>query len=331
MSVTSSGRVTGTAPPPVESRTSAWSHLSNDRVLPVRHPGRWAATALVLLVFAQILHGFVTNSFFQWSVFAGWFFDPVVLSGLVITLKVTALAAVFGLAGGVLLALARLSQTPLLRAVAWIYIWLFRSIPLLVLLLFLNNFGALYSSLQVGVPFGPAFAHAATTNLLGAMTLAVLGFSLNEAAYAAEVVRSGILSVDQGQIEAAAALGLPRRRQYVRIILPQAVRTIVPTYVNQLIGLVKGSSLVYYVSLLDIFGQIETQGSRVPAQIIPLLLVATGWYVVLTSLLSVVQFYVERYYARGALRSMPLTPLQKLRLRLSGLSGGQPLANGLGT
>jgi len=133
------------------------------------------------------------------------------------------------------------------------------------------------------------------------------------------VVRAGILSVDQGQLEAANALGLSRARLFRRIVLPQALRSIVPAYVNQLIGLIKGTSLVFYVSLLDLFGQVQTMGSTYPTDIVPLLLVATAWYVILTSALSIVQYYVERYYSRGALRTMPLTPLQQVRAGLAAL------------
>lgn len=149
------------------------------------------------------------------------------------------------------------------------------------------------------------------------MVIAVIGLSLNEAAYAAEVVRGGILSVDQGQHEAAAALGLPKGYQFRKIVFPQALRSIVPNYVNQLIGLIKGTSLVFYVSLLDLFGTVQSMGSTYPGDIVPLLLVATVWYLILTSAVSVVQFYVERHYARGATRSLPPTPLQKLRASLS--------------
>jgi polar amino acid transport system permease protein len=145
------------------------------------------------------------------------------------------------------------------------------------------------------------------------MAVAVIGLSLNEAAYASEVVRGGILSVDQGQHEAASALGLPRRYQFAKIVFPQALRSITPNYVNQLIGLIKGTSLVFYVSLLDLFGSVQSMGSTYPGDIVPLLLVATAWYLILTSVVSVVQFYVERYYSRGAVRTLPPTPLQKVR------------------
>jgi len=259
------------------------------------------------------VHGLVTNPFYQWDRFAYWFFRPVVLDGLLVTLQVTALSAVLALAGGIVLALARQSRSPVLQAVSWGYVWLFRSVPLIVLLLFLYNFSALYKALGLGIPFGPTFVTFGVTTLGTDMVIAVIGLTLNEAAYAAEVVRSGLLSVDQGQHEAAAALGLPRSFQFRRIVLPQALRTIVPSYVNLLIGLVKSSSLVFYVSLLDLFGSVQSLGSTYSGDIVPLLAVATVWYVVLTSVISVVQYYVERRFARGAVRTLPPTPLQRLR------------------
>jgi polar amino acid transport system permease protein len=293
--------------------------LSAQRVIPLRHPWRWVLTAVALIVVAQLAHGLITNPFFQWDRFRYWFLRPVILDGLVVTLKVAAWSALLGLLGGILLALGRLSRSPVLRAVTWVYIWLFRSIPLIVVLLFLYNFSALYKTLSLGVPFGPGFVHFDESRLATDIVVAVVGISLNEAAYAAELVRAGVLSVDQGQHEAAAALGLPRRYQFTRIVFPQALRAIVPGYVNQLIGLVKGTSLVFYVSLLDLFGSVETMGSTYPSDIVPLLMVATVWYVILTSVISVIQFYVERYYSRGALRTVPPTPLQRLRGAVTGL------------
>ncbi|MER7733962.1 amino acid ABC transporter permease [Streptomyces erythrochromogenes] len=291
----------------------------SERVLPLRRPGRWAAALVVLVLVSQASHGLITNPFYQWERFAYWFLRPVVLDGLLITLQVTAYSAVLGLAGGVLLALGRLSGNVVLRSVSWTYIWLFRSVPLIVVLLFLYNFSTLYPTLSVGVPFGPAFFTFDESRLATDIVVAVVGLSLCEAAYAAEIVRAGVLSVDQGQHEAAAALGLPRRYQFARIVFPQALRSIVPSYVNQLIGLLKATSLVFYVSLLDLFGSVQSLASTYPGDVVPLLLVATVWYVILTSLVSVVQFYVERYYARGALRTVPPTPLQRARAHLGRL------------
>ncbi|SEG93316.1 amino acid ABC transporter membrane protein, PAAT family [Actinacidiphila yanglinensis] len=300
----------------------------DERVIPLRHPWRWVLTALVLVLVAQLAHGLVTNPFFQWGRFRYWFLRPIILHGLGVTLQVTALSAVFGLVGGIVLALARMSRSPVLRVVSWTYVWLLRSVPLIVLLLFLANFSALYRTVSLGVPFGPHFVEFDEARAASSLVVAVVGISLNEAAYAAEVVRGGLLSVDQGQHEAAAALGLPRRYQFTRIIFPQALRAIVPAYVNQLIGLVKSTSLVFYVSLLDVFGRVETLGSTYPSDIVPLLLVATVWYVVLTSVVSVAQFYVERYFSRGALRTVPPTPWQRLRTAVADLRARARLATG---
>ncbi|NED85834.1 amino acid ABC transporter permease [Streptomyces sp. SID11233] len=289
------------------------------RVRPLLRPGRWIITVVVLVLVAQIVHGLVANPFYQWDRFQYWFLRPTILDGLLVTLEVALFSAVLGLLGGVLLALARLSPSPVLRAVSWVYTWLFRSVPLIVILLFLYNFSALYRTLSVGVPFGPAFFSFDESRLATDMAVAVIGLSLNEAAYASEVVRGGILSVDQGQHEAAAALGLPKRYRFAKIVFPQALRSITPNYVNQLIGLIKGTSLVFYVSLLDLFGSVQSMGSTYPGDVVPLLLVATAWYLILTSVVSVVQFYVERYYSRGALRTLPPTPLQRLRTGLGDL------------
>lgn len=304
------------APPTADTPSK---QLTAQRVQPLRRPGRWIATAVVLVLAAQFVHGLVSNPFYQWDRFGYWFLRPTILDGLLITLEVTAYSAVLGLLGGILLALARLSSSPVLRAVSWTYIWALRSIPLIVVLLFLYNFSALYQTLSLGVPFGPAFFTFDESRLATDMAVAVIGLSLNEAAYAAEVVRGGILSVDQGQHEAAAALGLPKGYQFRRIVFPQALRSITPNYVNQLIGLIKATSLVFYVSLLDLFGTAQTMGATYPGDIVPLLLVVTVWYLILTSVVSVIQFYVERYYARGATRGLPPTPLQKLRSGLTDL------------
>jgi polar amino acid transport system permease protein len=275
----------------------------------------------VLVVLAQAIHGLVTNPFYQWDRFAYWFLRPVILNGLVITLKVTTWTAVLGLLGGIVLALGRLSRSPILNAISWTYVWLFRSIPLIVVLLLLYNVSAIYPTLSVGVPFGPSFHSFQESQLATDIVIAVVGLTLNEAAYASEVVRAGILSVDQGQHEAAAALGLPKGYQFRKIVFPQALRAIIPSYVNQLIGLIKGTSLVFYVSLLDLFGEVQSMSSTYNGDVVPLLLVATVWYVILTSIVSVAQFYVERHFSKGALRTVPPTPLQRLRAQLRDVRG----------
>jgi ABC-type amino acid transport system permease subunit len=170
-----------------------------------------------------------------------------------------------------------------------------------------------------------------TVTVLSDLTLGVIGLSLSEIAYASEVVRAGVLAVDPGQQEAAKALGLSRGRQFRRVILPQALRSIVPAYVNQIIGLLKASSLLFYVSLLDLFGVVQSIGSTYPGDIIPLLVVATIWYLVLTSVVSTIQYYIERYYARGSVRALPPTPFQRFRAAVRrGPAGGRGRSAGPG-
>ena len=281
-----------------------------------KHSLRWLVIAVAAILVAQYIHGLIVNPFYQWHQFRYWFARPVILRGLVVTLEVKAYSGILALIGGVIIALFRLSKNAFLATVGWVYVWFFRSIPLIVILLFIFNSSALYPHLNFGIPFGPSFFEINSTKLLSYLAIGVIGLSISEAAYAAEVIRAGILSVDQGQIEAANALGLSRWRQLQRVILPQALRSIVPSYVNLLIGLIKASSLVYYVSLLDLFGSVQMMGSTYPGDIVPLLVVASVWYVILTSVISVIQFYVERFFARGAVRTLPPTPIEKLKKQI---------------
>lgn len=285
-------------------------------VVPARHPWRWAATVLVAVLLAMTINALVTNPAWDWPTVGQFLFAPSIVRAVGLTLKLTALGIVLGFVLGTVLALMRLSQSPLLRAVSWTYIWIFRSVPLILQLLFWFNLALLYRSITFGIPFGPAFFAVGTMDLISPVTAAVLGLALHQAAYAAEVVRSGFLSVDPGQLEAAAALGIPRLRQFRRILLPQAMRTILPTAGNELIGLVKGTSVVYIMALSELFYQVQVIYTR-SGRVIPMLLVAALWYLALTTVMSVAQFYIERYYARGASRALPLTPIQKLRAALA--------------
>ncbi|WP_237341939.1 amino acid ABC transporter permease [Williamsia soli] len=279
------------------------------------HYGRWLGVVVVLILLSQFVAGAVTNPRFDWPTFAQFFFSTTVLDALWLTIQLTAYGAVFGFAGGVVLALMRQSPNPLLRSVSWAFIWLFRSIPLIVQILFWGFLGALYTHLGYGIPFGPIFGETATKDLIGPMTAAVIGLSIHQAAYGAEIIRAGLISVDEGQREAAAALGIPARRQFTKIIFPQAMRTIVPPAANEIIGLLKGTSAVFIIALPDLFYQVQVIYGR-NGRIIPLLMVAVVWYVILTGLLSVIQFYIERYFAKGAHREVPPTPIQRAVTRV---------------
>ncbi|MFF5636459.1 amino acid ABC transporter permease [Streptomyces sp. NPDC012825] len=267
------------APPPAEPPL---------RIVPTRRAGQWTAAGAVIVLVALGLVSIVRNEAFQWDVVAQYFTSASVLRGLGLTLWLTALVMVLGFALGTLLAVLRLSANPVLRAVSWSYIWFFRSTPILVQLLFWFNIGMLY----------PQILGVSTVNLLGPVAVAVVGLTLHEAAYAAEVVRGGILSVDRGQIEAAESLGLGRWRRLSRIVLPQAMRAIVPPAGNMLIGTLKGTSIVSVIAVQDLLYSTQLVYHRT-YEVIPLLLVATLWYVAVTSVLGVGQYYVERHYARG--------------------------------
>ncbi|MDM7885547.1 GNAT family N-acetyltransferase [Curtobacterium sp. RHCKG23] len=291
----------------------AASRAALDRpVLPLRHPVRWVAAALVLVLLLNLVETLFTNEQWGWPAVGRWLFSPAILTGLQLTLVATALSAVISFAGGVVVAIARLSRNPVLAGLAWGYVWLFRSVPLILVLVFLYNLGSLYPTIGIGIPFGPQL-EVPTTNLLSDLAIGVAALSLSEIAYASEIVRAGVLAVDHGQQEAAQALGLSRRRQFVRVVLPQALRSIVPAFVNQVVGLLKASSLLFYVSLLDLFGVVQNLSSTYPTDIIPLLVVATIWYLALTSAVSVVQYHVERWTARGSVRTLPPTPWQRVR------------------
>ncbi|KUF13468.1 MULTISPECIES: amino acid ABC transporter permease [Streptomyces] len=273
-------------PDPPEDDSAALTVVGRPRI------GQWTAAVVVLVALALVVNSVARNDAFQWGVVGDYFTTPAVLRGLWLTLWLTAVVMVLGFALGTLLALGRLSANPVLRSVSWGYVWFFRSMPILVQLLFWFNIGALYPTL-----FG-----VRTVDLLGPVTIAVIGLTLHEAAYAAEVVRAGVLSVDRGQFEAAQSLGLGRWRRFRRIVLPQAMRSIVPPAGNMLIGTLKGTSIVSVIAVQDLLYSVQLVYHRT-YQVIPLLLVATLWYVVVTSLLSVGQHYVERYYARGTERT----------------------------
>ncbi|MFJ9819752.1 amino acid ABC transporter permease [Streptomyces sp. NPDC101151] len=258
------------------------------RIVPQRRLGQWTAAVAVLVLLGLAVTSVLRNEAFRWTVVADYFTSDSVLRGLWLTLWLTAVVMVLGFALGTLLAAFRLSANPVLRAVGWGYVWLFRSIPVLVQLLLWFNIGALY----------PQVLGVKTVDLLSPVAVAIIGLTLHEAAYAAEVVRGGILSVDHGQIQAARALGLSRWRRWRRIVLPQAMRSIVPPAGNMLIGTLKGTSIVSVIAVNDLLFSAQLIYHRT-YQVIPLLMVATLWYTLVTSVLGVGQYCLEKHYARG--------------------------------
>jgi polar amino acid transport system permease protein len=290
------------------------------KAVPVRHPGRWVGTAVVVVLAAMFIHLLTTNDHFDWRfVFVssgpgqrGVMFIPPVLKGLRGTLLLTVTSMVIGVVLGIILAIMRLSPSPILRYAAFAYVWFFRAIPRLVLCILFGDLGILWSRFGVGVPFdhqiGQLFGidnlslkifDLRAIDLLSGFTAGMLALGLSEAAYMAEIVRGGIQSIDIGQPEAASALGLSRSQTLRRIVLPQAMRVIVPPTGNETIAMVKDTSLVAYVPVaFELWFQMQAVISRT-FKVIPVLTGAVIWYLIICSILMVVQFYVERYFSRG--------------------------------
>jgi polar amino acid transport system permease protein len=239
------------------------------------------------------------NKNFGWSVVGHYMTDSRILHGLLLTLELTAASMAIGIALGIVLAVMRLSPNPLVSGASWVYIWFFRGTPVLVQIIFWNYIGSLYPHIAIGIPLGPQFAHVNVQALITPFIAGMLALGLNEGAYMSEIVRAGIISVDEGQTEAAHALGMTRLLAMRRIVLPQAMRVIIPPTGNEVISMLKTSSLVAFIALTDLLYS-ATIIYAATYQTIQLLIVASLWYLICTTVLSIGQYYVERYYARGA-------------------------------
>lgn len=268
------------------------------KAVPVRHPWRWVAAAVLLLLAAMFAHSLATNPVWHWGIVWHQLFSERILHGLLLTIELTVLAMVIGILGGILVAVMRLSRNPIVSSVAWLYTWFFRGTPVLVQLIFWAFLAKLYPWLGLGIPFGEQFVWFHTNELIPVFGAAVLGFGLNEVAYMSEVVRAGILSVNQGQTEAAEALGMRRTKIMRRIVLPQAMRVIIPPTGNETISMMKDTALASVIAVGELFTVVQQIYGSTYREI-PLLVVASIWYLVLTSVLSVGQHFIERRYSRG--------------------------------
>ncbi len=265
------------------------------RVVPLRHPGRWVASAAVLLLLGLAGWSVAGNPAFEWPVVGRYLFDPQILAGLGRTLELTVAAMAIGLLLGTLLAVMRLSPNRLLSVSSWAYIWVFRSVPTLVQLIFWYNFGALYPRVVLRVPWGPELFSANANALITPMFAALAGLGLAQAAYTAEVIRAGIASVPSGQTRAALALGMRPLTIFRRIVFPQAMRVIIPPVGNEVISMVKNTSLVSVLALAELLYTAQLIYART-YETIPLLIVASLWYLAVVSVLSVAQHSLERRY-----------------------------------
>lgn len=269
-------------------------------IVRLRHPGRWVAGAVLLVLAAMFVNFVATSPKLRLDLVFGYLFERSILQGLLVTLELTVAAMLVGVVLGTVLAILRLSDNPMLRGVATGYVAVFRGTPILVQLLFWFFLGTVLPQISLGIPFGPAFFTVSTNTLITQFAAAILGLGLNEAAYMAEIVRAGIGSVDKGQTEAAQALSMSPWLSYRRIVLPQAARLIVPPTANEVISMLKLTSLALVIGLPELTTAAQLIYGR-NFQQIPLLMVASLWYLVLTTILTVVQSRIERRTSRGVL------------------------------
>jgi polar amino acid transport system permease protein len=266
--------------------------------VPVRHPGRWVAAVVVAVIAVLLIRSVATNPRFEWDTVGDYLFDARIWRGIVTTLELTVIAMAIGVVGGVLLAVMRLSPNPMVMGSSSFYIWVFRGTPVLVQLLFWNFISAVYPEISFGLPG----LHLDANSLIKPFTAAILALGLNEAAYMAEIVRAGILSVDEGQSEAAQALGMTRTQTMRRIVLPQAMRVIVPPTGNETISMLKTTSLASVIAVTELTYAAQLIYAQ-NYKTIPLLIVISIWYLVGTTILSVGQYFLERRFGRGFQRS----------------------------
>jgi polar amino acid transport system permease protein len=292
------------------------------KAVPLRHPGRWIGATIVLVLIALFVYGAATNGNYHWDTYRAYLFDKRISTAAWNTLQLTFWAMVLGVGLGIVLSIMRLSPNPVLTWAAWGFLWIFRGTPVYVQLVFWGLFTSLYPHLAFGIPFVHQFAHLNIQTVNAAFFFAVLGLGLNEAAYMAEIVRAGITSVHEGQTEAATALGMSWAMTMRRIVLPQAMRVIIPPTGNEVISMLKTTSLVTAVPYtLDLY---TTQRgiAGVLYRPVPLLLVASTWYLAITSVLMFGQYFLERYFARGSSRVLTARQLRALARAQTRLQGG---------
>ncbi|MEU6544141.1 amino acid ABC transporter permease [Streptomyces sp. NPDC046859] len=283
------------------------------KAIPVRHYGRYVSAVVALALFGAIVYAFSQGKI-NWGAIPDYFFDDRILDGVGKTLLLTILSMAIGIIGGILLAVMRLSKNPVTSSIAWFYIWFFRGTPVLVQLIVWFNLGLVFEYINLG-----PFYKNEWSDFMTPFLTALLGLGLNEAAYMAEICRAGLLAVDEGQTEASHALGMSHVKTLRRIVIPQAMRVIVPPTGNEVINMLKTTSLVSVVQYPELLRAAQDIGqtSGAPAE---MLFLAAAWYLLLTSVFSIGQYYLERYYARGSSRSLPATPFQKVKANLLSLS-----------
>lgn len=310
-------------------------------VVPVRHVSQWIAGVVALVFVAMLVHTLLSKVpsgqvacriingvrtchsvvawRFSWNIVGQYFTTSEVLHGLVTTLELTVISMSIGIVFGVTIAIMRLSPNRLLSSTAWSYTWFFRGTPIYVQLLFWFNVAAIYPKVTIGLPFLPVtFVHLNFNSIFVPFVAAFVAFGLNEVAYMSEIARSGLIAVDEGQVEAASSLGMTRGQALRFVVLPQAMRVIIPPTGNEVISMLKTTSLAAAISVIELTGAVQNIYAA-NFEVIPLLIVASIWYLIVTTILSIGQFYLERHFGRGALRTPPPTPIARLRSDVRGI------------
>lgn len=294
------------------------------KVVPIRHPGRIVAGVALLIVAAMMVHTFFSKVpsgsttvkgpvwRFSWNVVFQYFTSSLILHGLLVTIELTVIAMLIGITLGLIVAVMRLSPSRLLSTPAWLYTWFFRGTPVLVQILFWYNLALLYPRITLGIPFFHWSAFGFDPKILTAFEAATIALGLNEGAYMSEIARAGLISVDEGQIEAATSIGMTRGQTLRFVIIPQAMRVIIPPTGNEVISMLKTTSIASVISLLEMTGVAEDIYNQ-NLEVMPLLITISMWYLIVTTGLSIGQFYLERHFSKGATRHLPPTPLQRLR------------------
>ncbi|WRS29827.1 amino acid ABC transporter permease [Actinomycetaceae bacterium MB13-C1-2] len=281
------------------SSTQTESPVKLINARPVPHPGRWVGAAILLVFVAMIVNGLVKNPVFQWDMVLSWLFSKTIMQAIIHTLILTAGAMILGTIIAIAMAVMRQSPNPIMRGVATFYIWFFRGTPVYTQLIFWSLLPVILPTLSIGIPFGPEFVTFETTKVITIFWMALLGLGFNEGAYLAEIIRAGLNSVDKGQWEAATALGMSRTQIMARIVMPQAMRVIVPPLGNETISMLKTTSLVSAIPYIyELTFVARDLGQRMFAPV-PMLLTAAIWYLVITSVLMVIQHYIERHFGKG--------------------------------
>ncbi len=278
-----------------DSLSAPWNVVNAHKPLSIGRIVLWLILGWIVLEFVVL---FSQNQNFGWSTVGEYLFHENIIDGLSVTLGLSVVSMVLGILFGLIVALMRMSTDRLLSSFAAAFLWFFRAVPLLVQLIFWYNLSALFPEVTISIPFGPELGSWETNSLISPLTAAVIGLALHEAAYMAEIIRGGLLSVDRGQVEAAQAFGMSRARALRRVILPQAMRSIVPPSGNQFISMVKATSLVSVIAMSDLLYSVQAIYNRT-FEIIPLLLVAVAWYLFIVSILNIGQEFLERHFGRS--------------------------------